>query len=822
MRLPLFLIPLLGFAPGLIAAADNDTLAHAPGPRPTAEQVLSGNIPGRPLVAPIIEERDETGFASEKLYKVPPVGQHPRILFSAADLPRIRAQLDATKSGRDMKADMLKRTELGEASGWSAQAYAALVAGDVAGFTALWADTRNPIQKGAPGAGFSPLSALLFYRGFSALLLDDAARGREVAAAVATYATWMRPQVEAASKLPGAENYWLQVRPVIGDFGGLGYLYDFTQRYMTPGQADGVRGLIALCIKDRYGLGMDLPPHWRNWNFLGMGLYFPQLALSIEGEAGFEPRIVARAREVARDYILHGISPLGLGKEGMGYQTAGMGHVNVFALALANRGDNLITLKRYRAMVENWMLWTMQPYGREWASNGDLGTFPPAATVLQTARFFYPKNPRIALIAGQAPEVAKLDSRVPEQSLLMLLTPADLGFDVAAKHAPEFPAGLPLSLYEPERGVLFARTGWKTDDLTFQFNARSDTTFASHDHADRGDFFLTALGQAWSVPAMRETGSEHHSVITIDDVGQGFFATPATWLDVQDSPAGATATVDLSYCYNWRWMKSSFFATDEQLKNEPWLEWAREPRDRLLARAPLATWERDPSPKVRAYYEGWLACDPRGWGAEDSWVVRGPNLPVKKAFRSIAVVRAASPFVVITDDIREDDAEHLYQWRMILSSGVEAQNLNGTDIILGPVSAQHEIKRRGDSAYKDIGRPLAKQGDPQLLVRTLRLARPKFVERTPAPAVETVEFVKNDDVHQFSGRSLGVGKRLVLPSRSVEPGYRVLLFPHRAGEALPETKWETPDVLAVTAKGVTSRVRFTDAPDGSTRLAILP
>ncbi len=805
-----------------IGVARADTLARAPGPRPAAEQVLSGNIPGRPATPVVVDERDDTGFARDRLYHVPPVGEHPRVLFSVADLPRIRTQLDATKTGRSLKADMLKRAELGDAAGWLAQAYAALVAGDGPGFAVLWADAHNPIQKGPPGSGYSPLSALLFYRGFSALLLDDAARGREVAAAVTTYAAWLRPQVEAAAKLPGAENYWLAVRPVIGDFGGLGYLYDFTQRYMTPAQAGTVHDLIALCVKDRYGLGMDLPPHWRNWNFLGMGLYFPQLALSIEGEPGFDPRIVARAREVARDYILNSISPLGLGKEGMGYQTAGMGHVNVFALALANRGDDLITLTRYRAMLENWFLWTMQPYGRVWATNGDLGTFPPNMGVLQPARFFFPDNPRIALVAGQAPEVTKLDSRVPEQGLLQLLTPVDLGFDAAVKRPPVFPADLPFSLYEPARGVLFARTGWTPDALTLQFNARSDTTFASHDHSDRGDFFLTALGQAWSVPSMRETGSEHHSVITIDDVGQGFFATPATWLDVQQTPAGVTATVDLSYCYNWRWMKSSFFATDEQLKNEPWLEWVREPRDRLLARAPLNTWERDPSPNVRAYYEGWLAGDPRGWGAEDSWVVRSPNLPVKKAFRSIALVRAARPFVVIADDIREDDAEHLYQWRMILSNEVEAHNLKGADIILGPVASQHDAKLRGDSAYKDVGRPVAKPGDPQLLVRILRLARPQFVERTPAPAVETVEFVKNDDVHQFSGRSLGVGKRLVLPSRSVEPGYRVLLFPFRAGEPPPETTMEGTDVLKVTVAGVTSRVKFATAADGSPRLEILP
>jgi hypothetical protein len=473
-------------------------------------------------------------------------------------------------------------------------------------------------------------------------------------------------------------------------------------------------------------------------------------------------------------------------------------------------------------MLDTWLLWTLQPYGREWASNGDLGTFPPAAPVLQAARFFFPTDPRVALVAGQAPVVSLLDRPVPEAGLLQLLAPADLGADASAGRAPAFPAYLPLSLHDPERGVLFARSAWTPDALALQFHARSDTTYPSHDHADRGAFFLTALGQAWSVPSFRETESKYLSTVTIDGVGQGYFPTPARWVEVSETPAAVTATVDLSYCYDWRWMKSSFLATDEQLAREPWLEWVREPRDRLLVRHPRDQWERDPSPSVRAYNEGWLAGDPRMWGAEDAWVLRTPYNPVKKAFRSLALVRGATPFVVLADDIRKDDAERLYEWRMILPMGVEAHDIKGRDILLGPVGATHASAALGQTSYKTVGKPLAPKGTPMLLVRVLELARPTHPEATPPLAVETIEFVKDDDVHQYTGRSTGLGRRLVLPSRSVEPRYRVLLFPHRAGEPLPVTAWETSEVLAVTAADVTIRVRFTPHPDGSTRLSVLP
>lgn len=795
------------------------TLAHAPGPRPTTAQVLANAIPGRPTPPAVVEEHDATDFAREKLYRVPPPGEHPRLLFSASDLPRIRAQLDATATGRHLRADAEKRADPGEPTSWLAQTYAALVADDVTAFDTLWRDPRNPHKAAAPGALSSPLTSLLFYRSFTALLHDDTARGREAATAVATYAAWQRPRVEAAARLPGAENYWLQVRAVIGDFGGIGFLYDFTHPFATPAQRTTVRDLITLCLRDRYGLGMDLPPHWRNWNFVGMGLYFPLLALSVEGEPGVDPRLVTRGREVARDYILHGNSALGAGTEAVGYHSGGMAHLSVFGLALANRGDDLLTLSRYRRMLDTWLLWTMQPTGRAWASNGDLGTFPPHASLLQLNRFLFPNDVRLTLVAGQVATVTRLDGPVPELGLLQLLAPVDLGEDAAFDRAPVFPAGLPLFQHDAERGVVFTRNAWSPDAVTLQLHARNDTINSSHDHPDRGAFLLTALGQAWTVPSMRDTESKFHNVVSIDGVGQGYFPTPARWVEVHDTPTGTTATIDLSYCYNWRWMKSSYLADDAQLAAEPWLEWVREARDRLLARTPRDRWELDPSPGVRAFYADYLAGDPRMWGAEDAWVPRTAYNPVQKAFRSVAFARGPAPFVLIVDDIRKDDAERLYEWRMILPIEVDALTLRGTDLVLAP----NPPARRGDGNYKSTAEPKPAASTPQLLVRVLELARPAAAPETePTPAVETIEFRKTDDVHQFAGRTFGLGRRLTLPSRSVEPRYRVLLFPHRAGEALPETKWESRDVLAVTARGVTTRVQFTAAPDGSTRLAFLP
>lgn len=797
------------------------SLSEGVGPRPTADQVLDGKIPGRPPALPIEAKHDSRGFATDRLYHVPAPGIHPRLVFSPADLPRIRRQLNSTETGRQLLAELAQAASLPEREpgNWVSTAYRALEAGDLPKYDALYAANQGP--TGAPGAMGSAINNLLFFRALEAELKGDEKLGGEVGAAVAAFAKDLEPKVEAVLNKPAAAAFWLEIRNVAPNIEGVGFLYDLAQPYMTKAQAESTRDFIVLCTRGHYGLGMDLPDHWRRWNFIGMGLHFPLMALSLEGEPGYDPRIVERGAEVARDYLLYSLSKEGVGLEAVGYQTAGVSHTTLFAIALANRGNNLLTLERYRAMFDQWFLYAMQPYGRYWESAGDLGTFPPNPAVIQAGRFFYPDDPIIKLIAGQCAPGAKLDSSFPQTNLVKFLCPVDLGAEFVTKTPPDFPKDKPLTLYDDTRGVLFTRSSWNPDAAWLQFVSRSDTVHAAHDHADRGDFYFTALGQAWSVSAMRETETKYHNLITIDGKGEGFFAPPSRWISESDSPAATFATVDTKYCYDWRWSKAALMATDEQLAREPWLEPFRQARDRLLARTPRAQWERDPLPQVTDYYKDWLAGDPRMWGEEDTWVVRAPNNPVQKSFRSIGFIRGPRPFVVIADDIRKDDQKHLYEWRMILPMNVEAYQINGQDIILGPVAAEHDTQESVTTAYNDTGKPIAKPGTPLLLVRILNMTPTDPAADTPAPAVETIEFVKNDDTLQFMGRSFGMGRRLVLPTWCIEPRYRVLLYPFRSGEKLPDTSFDPGGTLTLTADGKSQSIRFSPAKDGHTFLTLV-
>ncbi|MEM0966324.1 MAG: hypothetical protein AAGJ81_09280 [Verrucomicrobiota bacterium] len=807
----LLVLPLLVVSSSLMA-----TDLQPSSPRFSAEQILNGEFPGRePSPARQVTHKIE-GFDYSRLYSVPSPGIHPRVLFGPEDLPRIRKQFLNNQYAAEMLEQLRARTErnLSGPDGWGSELFAAMASSDLDKVNEVWKDPRNPRKEGPPGSGGDPFAAALMDKAFLNLIDEDSESGAEVAGATATLARFLQPLVEKAARSPGSENYWLSVRRVMGDSATIGFLYDFAQPYMTSEQADVTRKLIATAVSGRYGLGMDLPAHWVNWNFIGMGLYFPLLALSIEGEPGYDPRIYERGCDVAKNYILWGNSANGVGTEAIGYHTAGMSHTAILMLAMANRGENLFTLERWRRMFDTWGIYTMQPYGAEWQSSGDLGTFPPNPSLVSVACFFFPEDKRIAFVE-QNLEKPRLAGRM-DNRLLQLLCPPNPNGDFGTIKASSL--GLADTLFDEERGILFTRTGWDEEDTYLQVVCRDDTTFASHDHPDRGAFYFTSHGQAWAVSSMRMTEPQYLNQITINGRGQGAFAPPGEWVEVIDSEEATFAVMDTKYCYDWQWQKTAFLTSDKQLEDEPWLEWIREPRDRLLSRFPLDLWERDPLPVVQEYYEGYLAGNPRMWGAEDSWVVRAPHNPVKKAFRTVGLVRGEHPYLLIFDDIQKDDAEQFYQWFMRIPNQVEPYEMGVDEVILGPITDRRDNSHRVHLPHNISGRPLPEKGEPMLLIRVLQANQPDIPSRQNTLSVETLNFVKHDDTFQYSGREMGLGKRLVIPSRSVEPEYKVLMYPYYHGDPLPETELSKDgSVLTIQWEDQVDEFRLAEDEEGLTR-----
>jgi hypothetical protein len=777
-------------------------------PSEKVERALNGTMDFPPSPA-VPWAPDDKGFARDRLFHVPPVGEHPRILFAEDDLPRLRKEMASNEAGKATLATLRDQVAkgIGNPATWEGQCYAALLTGNSGKFKMAYKE--SPLDYTPPGTGLrsdvpgrkpatkwgtrNPLLVGLEAKALLALIEDDQKAGKEVATAIANYAAYVSPKVDEANKKPRHEFHWYSTRELVPS--EIAFGYDWAWKWMTPEQRETLRSLIVRATAGKYTLGMDLPAHWRNWNHLGLDKSYALCMFAIEGEKGDDPRCRDRIYEVLRDYITYGIDPMGSGKEGIGYQTAGYGHLSAPMIAFANRGKNLFTHPHYRKQTESWLVQSMQPFGGEWQSSSDLANFPPNLGLLEVQKYFYPDSAGVDFVyrnhplvqAGDWPAIVRDGN---EAQWITPTVPSDHDTRELAQTEAAAMVGGGLTFYDKERGSLYTRTGWGTNDLNLHVDCRNDTTFANHDHPDRGQFTLAALGRPWVSVGYRDTESKFMNVVTIDGRGQGFFATPGDWVDFKETPKETKAVIDAKYCWDWMWMKSSFTESKKSLEKRQ-LGSFTEAAERLQSRIPLSKWDPDTSAKVLPYYQGFADRahgDPRMWDDEDGWVIRTPWYPVKKAFRTVILGRGKHPYVLVADDIRKDDSEHLYEWRMNMSPEIATVSIDGRDILLGDETT-HREKPTLKNGFQGTTGLVPKEGDRLLLLRTLDIALPDLPTIQPIPSVSTIEYKKTDDSHQFTGRSMGMGTQVVVGSRSVEPDFLMLLYPHRKGEELPTTSW---------------------------------
>ncbi len=203
--------------------------------------------------------------------------------------------------------------------------------------------------------------------------------------------------------------------------------------------------------------------------------------------------------------------------------------------------------------------------------------------------------------------------------------------------------------------------------------------------------------------------------------------------------------------------------------------------------------------------------------------------PVRRAFRTAGLVRGALPYVLIWDDIQKDDAEHAYSWLMQLADDLELIESKQVDFTAGQKLEWYKGDPRGFRADLVLA-PRDELQDPRgrrLLVRVLQNNR----SRNPRVAPIQPGWVETYQKDIRGQRDFALGRRLVIPSRSVAPDYKVMLFPYRAGQALPVTTWnESRTVLAIEwpdrvdtwtfQSGADGRTRATLSHAGATRLAL--
>lgn len=844
---------------------------------PSPETILNG-LPRGDYDA-FYMDKNKSGFAERRVRPVPEAGVHPRILCGPDEREDIRRRSEETETGRLLAANLRKQvraTILGDAT-WEASVYRALQRGEITLAEALLAAPEHSIP---PGHYQPPILYPLVMEAFDCWLRGDSERGQSAAAAITGYAAMLEPKVRGyrQGSFPGHAARWgswhaLGSYELFG-FQHLGYAYDFAHGFMTEDQRAAVRRVISLITAGAISQGMELPPSWRNWNWMNCGNCFVLLSLAIEGEDGYDERVYKRGVEVMEDYLTYGISARGSSTEAVGYTGFGWVWGVPAMMAMAKRGERLFRHK-HLAAYPIWLLHTMQPYGGEWISHGDGGDGGPGPHLLQMLKFHYPEDPVIDELWTQGIREKGKDHRSERMHIIEALIMAEDGGGVAGAGET---AEQPLSFFDPERGSLIARNSWTPDAVMLSFECRPDTLTPSHEHGDKGNFSLSALGVKWVGETFRSVETKYHSCVLIDGKGQGYFPAPGKWVElkefgatdeiadrsgidastmthiasnsdsssltdsqetdgsnlqkpnclsfqVSDGPLQESShartslsakfgVCDAKYAYDWFWPKTiaaSSPSDDARFRHERWASFREEAAKFERLYGDLAI-ERDPTPSVVAHFSEQTDRDPRYWD-EDGWPVRVPHNPVRYAYRTAGLVRGHRPYALIVDDIRKDDEERLYEWTMMLSMEIDLHDIRGGSV---------HLFSRGKSGYEG---PL--QGDPMLLVHVLEAAAPELArdyDKQPAIRVETFE--KRDtfnDTHAFykqgGGRSYGVDRRLIVPSRSAEPRFKVLLLPYRYGEELPEIGYDPASQEASlhwSSAGVVESLRFGQLPNGRT------
>jgi len=771
----------------------------------------------RKYFPPVQLDCKEAGFAKERFTTPPQPGVHPRVFFDAEDLPDIRKRLKETTVGAILARRLREECNLGlRAEPADAQKlrhtsvrplYDALAAGKLEG----------PLD--VTDISYRRLGNLLALEAFRSLLDEDEGAGKKCAAAFVQFLRLY--DAKDLGRIRQARDFQEICGLVF--FGNFGMTYDCLYSVMTDAQRREARSFLAMMTRGKTSTGMKslpaFPANTTNWIPFHASLLSNVLA--IEGEEGFDPLVYQGMVETLRKWVAIGAFPSGAMWESMGKNEFGAEYL----IPLAKRGELLLASPPAHNHIANFYLQRMQPYGSEWMWFTDHGGSHGHAQFIdvEVLKYAYPGDPAIDFVyrnmAGEdyeyfADMLWRVDNIGPLNGVahvLRVVMAEDHAGGTWAEGLEAALAGKPQASFDDGRGCLVARSAWDRDAVQLIFQPRHVPD--GHSQAERGTFTLSALGRNW-VEKVANSGGSHagnsaesrfQSVVLIDDVGQGVNHTPSgRSVALADTPEAAFLAADLRDPYTWKLGGPT--------------RWDRTPNDHRLEPSPLP-WMSLP----------WFDLPHWLYGGRTETVAPGEKFnrfgtvaewnPVQRAFRTAGLVRGPHPYALMIDDIQKDDNEHDYKWLMQIADDLELVASVQVDFTANQRLEWYKGNTNGFRADLILGEPgqsQAKDGR-RLLVRVLQ----SNASRTPNVAINQPGWIETYQKDVRGQRDFGIGKRLVVCSRSVAPDFKVLLFPHRARDPLPVTTWnEDRTTLMVEWPDQKDELAFGRAADGRTRLSI--
>jgi hypothetical protein len=755
----------------------------------------------------------------------PAAGVHPRILCTPDDRDDVRRRLRETRCGQDVWRNILswtnalrgvydEKADYAQPDRWKGdyrgahgrvrlwyyhdkdspwnpanRCYARLIEGD------RTVDTKT----------FWPVMTLEAFRDW---VEDDGS-----AAAKLAQATITALRIDQAAREAEAQRKHSTLPPEqpVGGY-NLSFIYDLCFNWLTPEQKAAMHDEIAAgsWSHDNYGTFTTATTTRSNWASFSYWLFE---VLGIEGEPGFNDLKVAGMYRGWRNFLTYGYFPSGAIHEGEAKCQLGLEGIIAFAMRPQFRG--LTGHPNVRAYATRFLPHSVAPIGDrpegpgttfgqqpfvKWDLLGGVGgIFPIDALGL---KYMLPDDPVVDWVyrkaVGDDYQYLPIDCDMAGYYNKLLFFGL-FASDFKPDNSDPGKLGLGNSYFAGDRGMMLTRSAWTPDALMLGMHTRGVS--GGHPYADRNNLFVAGAGRVWVTINTWQAENYQQSVVVIDGKPQGLYV-PARIVDYQDQPQATFMVGDAKYAWDWEWNR-----LDNKLA---------EAKAGTL-KLPAGGWQPEPHSDndfaFTKYPEAYLN-EPEFF--KPSWIgpvgsgnafLRRPNYPVQRALRTAGLVRGKYPYVLVSDDIQKDDAVHHYDWQLLLDDGVtvaktwtpgrwDPTNIQLFDVYLAGAQSLNTDPKDRDGIAK---------GEPLLLVRVLGRNQAKDVQPLGGTA-----YVAMDSTH-----------RLVIPSDSVAPDYKVLLYPYKQGAPLPKTTWNDQHrVLTVVIGDQTDEIVFTPHPGGKTDLVV--
>lgn len=769
------------------------------------------------------DQYDFTGFNNKILGgKLPEPGAHPRVLFSPEDLPEIKKRFMGTKE--QIIAGHIFETQLWDPKADDYQWYSKLASGELAGL-----EFEDP-EKGPNGNhNFKGIRSRIYIThtphiprilasaAAYALFTGDEKRSKELATVIANYYKLREPIVDAQNErgtkeyvekykrkevelVPWPNDLWRGMHLICGAE-NVGLAYDYTANWMTEDQKKIMRRYISKSTKGKRAYGQNGPVRWRDTNWVGWDLTLPLTALAIEGEDGFDPELLDVAETTVDGYMTYGISPYGTILETNGKNGAGFDYAIKTAIALARRGKTNFFGHPHLKKLSASQIQQIAPDGDWNVNNGTYGcsrfrnggwlatAYPDDLNNIWMLYEGHDKQPedleefKFRLTAPAKEVKAKGLQPVgrvrPDIIFEKWLPIPDKKHQGKEAWEREY-LKLPLDFEDPHHGQFCTRSGNDKDALFMMIEARPDLYVGGHQHHDAGHFYIAADGQQWAVENDHgKRSSMFHNVVLIDGKGQGDVQhcapSKVEWLgaDINDQAAFAKMNIKRGYDFIWTTPMHYSWMHDER-KAYKW----RPETDAEIVKIFKGTQNYKARVWMHSYWE-------QNWGP----TMKAEYNPVEYAFRTAGMVKGKNPYLVIVDDIKKDDKEHLYEWQMQvpkearlvdLSAGIKA-------LVIGD--------KRHDS-------------EPMLLICPMAVGSQDAV-----PCLETFEVA--------DGKKKISAQRVVVKYSGQEAHFRILLIPLKGEKAKPSLTYENDKAKIAWQTGKRlDEIDFTKQKDGRTTIVI--